>query len=46
MTKRFVQIQNPKSKVYILVDRDKGTIIGRSNPNRPFHKITIARLKK
>ena len=42
--KRVVQIMNPRSKVYMLIDRKRGMIIGYSNPGRPFHRITEVKL--
>jgi len=45
MRKRFVQIQNPRSKCYMLIDRDLGIIVGYSNPDRPFHRIEIISLE-
>ena len=43
---RFIQIKNPKTKYYILIDRHIGQVIGFSNPNRPFHRIKIVSYKK
>jgi len=45
MGSRFVQIQNPRSKCYLLIDRTLGRIVAYSNPNRPFHRIEIISLE-
>lgn len=41
MRPRFVQIRNPKSGCFVLIDRLFGMIIGNSDPDRPFHRISI-----
>lgn len=39
MKPRFVQIKNPKTKCYNLIDRDRGIIMAYSKADRPFHGI-------
>ena len=43
---RFVQIKNPKTKTYILIDRHRGIILACSKPDKPFHRIKIISYKK
>lgn len=39
---RVVQIQNPKTKTFIMIDRKYGIIIPyHSKPNKPFHRIKV-----
>lgn len=39
--KDLVQCRNPRSNRYILIDRDKGHIIGRKDEEGPYKGITI-----
>ena len=41
MRPRFVQIRNPKSGCYVLIDRLFRTILAHSNSEIPFHGIQI-----
>ena len=40
--RNLVQIRNPKTNRYILIDRDKGQIIGRKEDDGPYKGIPIA----
>lgn len=44
--RRFIQIQNPKSRRYALIDKLRGIILWHSNPSKPFHRIPIVGYKK
>jgi hypothetical protein len=39
--KDLVQVRNPKTNRYILIDRDKGQIIGRKDEGGPYKGIPI-----
>jgi hypothetical protein len=37
----LVQVQNPKTGLYVKIDRDKGVIVGHKKTNGPYGNIPI-----